>query len=176
MSQSLLFILRVATDIFVLILLVRALLQLVQADFYNPISQTVFKICAPLVEPLRKVLPTIGRLNLAAVVAALLVQWAFYVIILAISGQLSPQLFAYLAVAAFDVLSALVEIYFWGIFILVISSWVGQIVEPYMRPFRNLIPPIGMIDISPMVAIFALMLIQSRLLPMIGGLIKPMLG
>lgn len=100
MSQSLLFILRVATDIFVLILLVRALLQLVQADFYNPISQTVFKICAPVVEPLRKVLPTIGQLNLAAVVAALLVQWAFYVIILAISGQLSPQLFAYLAVAA----------------------------------------------------------------------------
>jgi YggT family protein len=115
------------------------------------------------------------------------VQWAFYVIILAFSGQLSPQIFAYLAVAAFDVLSALVEIYFWGIFILVISSWVGttnhptvrlvgQIVEPYMRPFRNLIPPIGMIDISPMVAIFALMLIQSRLLPMVGGLIKPMLG
>ena len=61
MSQSLLFILRVATDIFVLILLVRALLQLVQADFYNPISQTVFKICAPVVEPLRKVLPTIGH-------------------------------------------------------------------------------------------------------------------
>jgi YggT family protein len=187
MSQSLLFILRVATDIFVLILLVRALLQLVQADFYNPISQTVFKICAPVVEPLRKILPTVGRLNLAAVVAALGVQWAFYVIILTVSGQLSPQVFAYLAVAAFDVLSALVEIYFWGIFILVISSWigttnhptvrlVGQIVEPYMRPFRNLIPPIGMIDISPMVAIFALMLIQSRLLPMIGGLIKPMLG
>ena len=147
----------------------------------------MFKICAPLVEPLRKILPTFGRLNLAAVAAALLVQWAFYVLILAISGQLSSQVLVYLAVAAFDVLSSLVEIYFWGIFILVISSWVGttnhptvrlvgQIVEPYMRPFRNLIPPIGMIDISPMVAIFALMLIQSRLLPMIGGLIKPMLG
>jgi YggT family protein len=53
---------------------------------------------------------------------------------------------------------------------------VNQIVDPYMRPFRNLIPPIGMIDISPMVAIFALMFIQSRVLPMVGGLITPLLG
>ena len=187
MSQSLVFILRTAIDIYVLMLLVRTLQQLVQADFYNPISQALFKICAPVVEPLRKILPTIGKLNLAALTAALLVQWAFYVIIVAASGLFPTQIFVYLAVAGYDLLSALVDIYFWGIFILVISSWIGttghppvqlvnQIVDPYMRPFRNLIPPIGMIDISPMVAIFALMFIQSRVLPLVGDLIKPLLG
>ena len=76
---------------------------------------------------------------------------------------------------------------FWGIFILVISSWVGttqhptvmlvsQVVDPYMRPFRNLIPPIGMIDISPMAAIFTLMFIRAKVLPMLGGLIVPLLN
>ena len=79
------------------------------------------------------------------------------------------------------------DIYFWGIFILVISSWIGttghppvqlvsQVVDPYLRPFRNLIPPIGMIDISPMVAIFVLMFVQANVLPMLGNLIKPLLG
>lgn len=187
MSQSLIFILRTAVDIYVLMLLLRALLQLVQADFYNPISQAIFKACAPVVEPLHKILPTIGKLNIAALTAALLIQWAFYVAIVAASGLFPTQIFAYLAVAGYDLLSALVDIYFWGIFILVISSWIGttghppvqlvnQIVDPYMRPFRNLIPPIGMIDISPMVAIFALMFIQSRVLPMVGGLITPLLS
>jgi YggT family protein len=97
------------------------------------------------------------------------------------------DIFAYLAVAGFDLLRTLIEIYFWGIFILVISSWVGttqhptvvlvsQVVDPYMKPFRNLIPPIGMIDISPMAAIFTLMFIRAKVLPMLGGLIVPLLN
>ena len=52
-------------QIFSFLLLVRLLLQLVQADFYNPISQTIFKICAPVVEPLNKIFPTLGSLNTA---------------------------------------------------------------------------------------------------------------
>lgn len=80
-------------------------------------------------------------------------------------------------------MKALVSIYFWGIFILVISSWVGttnhptvrlvnQIIDPYMRPFRHLIPPIGMIDISPMVAIFTLIVIEAQLFPAIARLLQ----
>ena len=185
MSQSLIFILRTAVDIYVLILLLRALLQLVQADFYNPISQAIFKACAPVVEPLHKILPTIGKLNLAALTAALLIQWAFYLIIVAANGLFPTQLFAYLAVAGYDLLSALVDIYFWGIFILAISSWigttghptvllVGQIVEPYLRPFRKFIPPMGMMDFSPMVAIISLIIIRNKVLPVIGGFIQSM--
>ena len=97
------------------------------------------------------------------------------------------EIFVYLAVAAFELLRTLIEIYFWGIFVLVISSWVGttshptvllvsQIIEPYMRPFRKFIPPIGMIDISPMAAIFTLMIIRAQVLPMLGGLIQPFLS
>ena len=73
-----------------------------------------------------------------------------------------------------------------GIFILVIASWVGpvsnpsvdlvsQIIEPYMRPFRRVIPPIGMIDISPMAALLTLMIIREKLLPFLDGLIVPFL-
>lgn len=37
-----------------------------------------------------------------------------------------------------------------------LGQMLGQIVEPYLEPFRKIIPPIGMLDISPIVAILAL--------------------
>ena len=186
MNETLIFIIKTATNLYATLLLLRFLLQLVQADFYNPISQTVLKICAPVVEPLHIVLPTIGRFNLAALMAAVIIKWSFYVVLAALSGVLSGAIAAYLLVALFDLLQVLIEIYFWGIFILVISSWVGtgshpavalvsQVIEPYMSPFRKLIPPIGMIDISPMAAIFTLMIIRAQLLPVLAGIIRSLL-
>lgn len=175
MNETLIFIINTVTSLYATLLLIRFLLQLVRADFYNPISQTVLKACAPVVEPLHILLPTIGRFNLAALMAPIIVKWSFYVL-LALSGVLAGSIVSYLPVALFWLLQTLIEIYFWGIFILVISSWVGtgshpvvalvsQVIEPYMSPFRKLIPPIGMIDISPMAAIFTLMIIRAQLLP-----------
>ena len=187
MNETVIFILRSVIDIYASVLLIRLLLQLVQANFCNPICQTIFKICAPVVEPLNRLLPTIGSFNTAALVAAILVKWSFYLLMVGFGAVAAIDIFAYLAVAGFDLLRTLIEIYFWGIFILVISSWVGttqhptvvlvsQVVDPYMKPFRNLIPPIGMIDISPMAAIFTLMFIRAKVLPMLGGLIVPLLN
>ena len=185
MNETLIYILKTAANLYATLLLLRFLLQLVKADFYNPISQAVLKLCAPVVEPLRFIFPTIGRFNSAALVAALLLKWLPYVILIALNGMLSLSILAYLLVAVFDLLRLLIEIYFWGIFILVIASWVGtvshpsvslvsQVIEPYMRPFRKIIPPIGMIDISPMAAIFTLMIIRAQLLPFLFGIIVPL--
>jgi YggT family protein len=187
MNETVMFILRSVIDIYACLLLIRLLLQLVQANFFNPVCQTIFKVCAPVVEPLSRLLPTIGSFNIAALVAAVLVKWSFYLLMMGFGAVAMGEIFAYLAVAGFELLRTLIEIYFWGIFILVISSWVGttqhptvalvaQVVDPYMRPFRNLIPPIGMIDISPMAAIFTLMFIRAKVLPMLGSLILPFLS
>jgi YggT family protein len=97
-------------------------------------------------------------------------------------GQvLVEQLPTYLFIAALSLLGTLIEIYFYGILIVAISSWIGttshptvrlvsQIIDPYMKPFRKIIPPLGMIDISPMVAIFTLIFIRGQLLPVLSGL------
>lgn len=174
-------------QIFSFLLLIRLLLQLVQADFYNPISQTIFKICAPVVEPLSKLFPTIGTLNTAALIAAIAVQWSFFLIVGLIQGMPLTSLLVYIPLAGYKLLFTLIEIYFWGIFILAISSWIGttghptvrlvsQIVEPYLRPFRKFIPPMGMMDFSPMVAIISLIIIRNSVLPVIGGFINSLLG
>ncbi|EEM40509.1 hypothetical protein bthur0014_35800 [Bacillus thuringiensis IBL 4222] len=44
----------------------------------------------------------------------------------------------------------------------------ARICEPYLEPFRRFIPPLGMIDISPLVAIFALKLAKSGLFSLFG--------
>ena len=110
MDNTFVFILRTVLDIYASVLLVRFLLQMVQADFFNPISQTLFKLTSPVVEPLHKIFPTIGRFNSAALVAAILVKWAFYLIVLSVSGMFGAQMFTYLAVAAFELLGTLIEI------------------------------------------------------------------
>jgi YggT family protein len=186
MSETIIFILKYATDIFATLLLLRLLLQLTQADFYNPVSQGILKICSPIVVPLEKIIPTIGHFNLAVVTAAILVKWSFFVVIAAANGLLTSGIFAFLILAAFELLRTLITIYFYGVFILVIFSWVGtpphpaarlinQVILPYTNIFRRFIPPLGMIDISPMVAIFTLMVIRAQILPIIDMQIRPLL-
>jgi YggT family protein len=174
-------ILRFIIDFYAAILIVRLLLQLVQADFFNPLSQSIFKVTAPIVEPLHKIFPTLGRFNVAALVAAILVKWSFYVIMM-ILGAISPQqLPPFLFVSSLSLLGTLIEIYFYGILVVAVSSWIGtldhptvrlvnQVIDPYLKPFRNIIPPIGMIDISPMVAILALMFARAQILPLLNNL------
>jgi len=120
-------------------------------------------------------------------VAAILVRWMFYLIMGLVTGVNFVTIVLYIPIAAFDLLYALIEIYFWGIFILAISSWVGttghpsvrlvgQITDPYLRPFRKVIPPIGMMDISPMIAILSLIVIRNKVLPVVGGMVQSLVS
>ncbi len=166
-------ILRLLLDFYATVLLVRFLLQIVQADFFNPISQIILKITAPLVEPLNKIFPTIKNFNFAALASAILVKWSFFLILILLGNVMPSQLGLFLLVAAISIVEPLIQIYLYGILIIALSSWVGgsshpivrltsQIIDPYMKPFRNIIPPIGMFDISPIVAILFLMFAQTQ--------------
>ncbi|XXK45076.1 YggT family protein [Porticoccaceae bacterium nBUS_17] len=181
MSGGLIDFIRLVIDLYATVILVRLLLQLVQADFFNPISQTIFKITAPIVEPLHKIFPTFGKFNTAALAAAILVKWSFFIIWFGFQSALPGQLVPLLLVAAVSLIGTLIQIYFYGILIVAISSWVGttnhptvrlvnQVIDPYMKPFRSVIPPIGMIDISPMVAILVLMVARAQVLPALNGI------
>jgi YggT family protein len=67
-----------------------------------------------------------------------------------------------------SIIQAGIEIYSWAIIIYILMSWfpnardtaIGQLLanicEPYLEPFRRFIPPLGMIDISPIVALLVL--------------------
>lgn len=75
----------------------------------------------------------------------------------------------------FNFIIFLVQIYYFGMIIYFFTSWVpnireskfgeilGRLYEPFLEPFRKIIPPIGMIDISSLVALFVLVLFQAGL-------------
>jgi YggT family protein len=75
----------------------------------------------------------------------------------------------------FSLLQQLIQVYSWALFIFILMSWfpnaressIGQflakICEPYLEPFRKIIPPLGMMDISPSVAFLVLNFASSGL-------------
>ena len=144
-------------------------------DFYNPISQFLVKVTSPLVVPLRRFIPAIGRLDTATVVLALAVQvLGLMLLVLINTGDLPPVLPVALA-SVFELLALVLNFYFFAILIVIVLSFVAptthhpaalllhQLVEPVMRPFRSLIPPIGGLDLSPLL-LFAAMKITGFIL------------
>lgn len=149
----------------------RLLLQIAQADFYNPLSQMVARFTAPVVHPLQKVIPSIGRFNTATFVTILLIQALIAGLKFSFGNPLS--LFVY---SGYMVVNIILYIYLFCFFVIFIASWVAptsshpalrlvhQIAEPLIRPIRNLIPPVGGLDFSLMITMFALWMLDKHLI------------
>ncbi|QLF94194.1 YggT family protein [Pseudomonas sp. ABC1] len=167
--EALVYIIQTLGSLYLLIVLLRFILQLVRADFYNPLSQFIVKATHPLLRPLRKLIPSIGGLDLASLVLALLVQLLLMLVTLALIGYnalgLLPQLLVW---SVIGVTSLFLKVFFFALIISVILSWVApgshnpgaqlinQICEPFLAPFRKLLPNLGGLDISPIFAFIAL--------------------
>lgn len=158
------------------VVLARLLLQWARADFRNPIAQAIVKITNPLILPLRRVLPPIGKVDTASVVAVLLVEIIRRAILFALTGFGTPTVEVWLLTIAVELLQALLNTYFYAILLYALLSLVApggysplqsllaSLCEPILRPLRRLIPPIAGIDLSPLWAMIAIQVIL-RLLP-----------
>jgi YggT family protein len=142
-------------------------LQWVRADFYNPVCQFLIKVTNPVLVPLRRVIPAVGRLDTASVVLMLGLEFFSVWIVSSIaSSPLSPAGIALFSVT--KLLATLLITYFFLIIANVILSWVAgrarhpvvplvyQLTEPVLRPFRRFIPPIAGLDLSPVFALIAI--------------------
>lgn len=169
MTQALYFIVKTLAQLFLLLLLLRFWLPLLRADFRNPVAQGILRFTSPLVVPLRRILPSIGRVDTATVLVAFVVQFVVVVVLLAITNRMAgPLPIAVVSVIELAILS--LNLFFFVILIRVILSWVAPgnynpvtaliatLSEPILRPFRRLIPSIGGLDVSP---IFAIVLLQA---------------
>lgn len=173
----LVFLVRTLGAIYLTIVLLRFLLQLVRADYYNPISRVIVKATNPLLVPLRKLIPGFWGIDFACLVLALLVQYLIFqtVILLVGAGLQNPLLL--LSWAFVGILALVASVYFWALLIMVIASWVApyshnpalsllrQLIEPSLAPIRRLLPNLGGLDLSPMVALLLLHIFNQYLLP-----------
>ena len=159
-------------SLYLIAMLLRFLLQLVRADFYNPICQFLVKATNPVVVPMRRIIPGIGGIDLATLVITLLLQMAAIVILLVINGITLPNPLLILVWAVLGVAGLLVNIYFFALLAMIIISWVApgsrhpavyllhQITEPVMAPFRKMLPSMGGLDLSPILVFILINVIQ----------------
>ena len=176
LNDAVIFIIQTLGSLYLLIVLMRFILQLVRANFYNPLCQFVVKATQPLLKPLRRVIPSLFGLDMSSLVLALLLQILLFVVVLTLNGY---QAFTVLLLpwALIGIFSLFLKILFWSMIISVILSWVApgsrspgaelvyQITEPVLAPFRRLIPNLGGLDISPIFAFIAIQLIQGWGIP-----------
>lgn len=186
LTNPLTFLVQVILGLYTTIVMLRFLLQVVKADFYNPISQFIVKVTTPVLKPLRGIIPGFGGLDISSLVLAWIVQSIELLLVLAIAGA-GFQFAQATLLAIPEIIGLIINIFLFAILIQVILSWVGQgahnpaitviysLTEPVLRPARRLIPPVGGLDLSPMAVIIGLYLLEMLLLPPIKLLINNLL-
>jgi YggT family protein len=161
-----LFLAQVACDFLAAMLLARFILQWARASFRNPVGQFVIAVTDWAVRPARKLVPGLFGLDLASLLLAYLAQLAF----LALAASLTPLGHAgvplLLASALVEVARLAIHLAMLVVLVSAIFSWVNpyaplapffdQLSRPLLAPFRRVIPPLGGVDLSPLVLLLAL--------------------
>lgn len=183
--QILLFLLDTVCSFFTLALLVRFAMQWTRTPFRNPLGQFIVAVTDWMVRPVRRMIPGLFGLDMASLFLAWLWQVAFQGIALGFTGVLVAVSPAPTLVVA---LLALMEVLKFGLYLVMgavlisaIFSWVNPyaplaglfntVTQPWLRPFRRFIPPIGGVDLSPL----ALLLVLQIALFVLDGLRRSVL-
>ncbi len=166
-------------NIYLMVVLLRLWLQFARADFYNPFSQFVVKATHPLVAPLRKVLPSIGRLDTATLVLAILVAALKIITLNLVFAGMNFNILSILVVSCFIVVKEALTLMMYVLILRAIMSWVSQgrnpmelvlaqLTEPMLAPIRRKMPDMGGLDLSVMVVIVLILFLQKLLGDLFG--------
>ena len=172
---ALVFVINTLLGLYTAAVMLRFLMQQVRADFYNPLSQAIVKLSNPLLLPLRRVIPAWGKVDTAAVVLMLVVQFVNVLLVMLVAEM--PYTWGYLIYwTILKLIFILVNLYFFSILMEAVISWLGQgrspldgllkpINAPLLRPARRILPPTSGLDFSPLLVMLALQVI-NLLLPL----------
>ena len=154
--------------LYLYVLILRFVMQLTRADFRNPMANAVLIVTNPIIMPLRKIFPPMGKVDSASVLAIVLVAAGTIAVLALIEGRGLLDPVTWLVATALMLVRAFIMFFMGAIIIFALLSWVvpagynpamamlATICEPILRPFRRLIPPIGALDLSALWALLAL--------------------
>ena len=174
---------------YLLAVLLRFLLQATQADYYNPISQSVVRLTEPMLQVFRRFVPSHARIDSPTLALALAVQAAAITGLGALYQSYYPEILAEGEVhitfgnivlwSIVGTIASLLTLCFWIVICSIIISFVllfsggaidhplmrlvWQVSEPLLAPFRRLLPPMGGLDFSPILMFFAIIFAQGLL-------------
>ena len=186
-SNALVFLIKSLFGLYLIAIMLRFLLQLTRADFYNPMSQFLVKITNPPLVPLRRIIPGVMGIDFAAVVLLIIIQGIELFLEYIVQGfTLAPLGLLVLTIA--ELLRLLFQVYFYTILIQVILSWINpgaynptvallySLNEPLLRRARRIIPPIHGVDLSPIVVVIGIQLLTFLLIQPIQDLGRSLAG
>jgi YggT family protein len=169
-------------SLYIFAVLLRFLFQWVEADFYNPISQFLIKITHPPLRFLRRFIPSIGRVDTASLVLMFGLQLLGGYLVFWLKGAV-PAFPALCVWTLVQLLDLVFNLYFFSILIRAVLSWVGpgvynpatsllySLTEPLLRASRRLLPPIGAIDLSPLIPLIGIQLTKMLIIPPLQQLV-----
>lgn len=171
---ALIYIIETLLTLCLVAVLLRLLLQWSRADFRNPLARSIVHLTNPVIVPLRRLLPAIGRLDTASCVALIVAALLQVSVSWLLSGLGPPPGLLWLRLALVEILRITLWTYFFAIVLYAMLSLIApgtyspaqglltSLCEPVLRPFRRLIPPMGNLDLSPLwagIAIQALLIL-----------------
>lgn len=180
LSEIATFLLTVAFGLLGFFFIARFLLQVVRADFYNPISQSIVRLTDPVLQPMRQLLKPRGNIDFAALVAVLVVELLHIVTVFTFAGAALPGVPALALLTVVQSIDLMLGIYFYALLVSIIASWIApagghpalslihQLTEPVLAPIRRLLPPAGGLDFSTMVALLIIYILRDIVLPRLG--------
>lgn len=179
-SDAGLFLVNTLFSLYIGAVLLRLVLQWSRADFYNPISQAIVRVTSPVLRPLRRVIPSIGRLDTASFVLIFALQWLNLWLTARLFG-IAPGAATMTVMVAAELIRKLVYLYMFAIFVLALASWIANgganpalrlldsIAEPLLAPIRRWLPNLGGLDLSPLVALVLLQLALKLIVAPLTG-------
>ena len=181
LTNPVIFLIDTLVSLYILAVVLRFLLQWTGAEYRNPISQFLVKITHPPLKILRRYIPAIGKIDTASVVFALILQMAADYTILMLKG-VTAGLGALLVLSFSQLVSLVINIFVFAVIARAILSWISpgaynpatsilhSLTEPLLNTCRRLIPDLGGLDLSPLIALLLLQLAKMLILPPIQHL------
>lgn len=173
LSNAGMFLVDLVFDIYIIILIVRLLMQKLGASYHNPFSQLIIKLTNVFVTPMQKVLPGFKGFDFAIIFLILLFAVIETLLTIWLRFKVVPGLWGTIVISIGMIGNKFVNLYFYAIIVRAIMSWVVSlqqspiaevvflITEPIMKPARRLIPTIAGFDLSPIPVLIALQLISA---------------
>ena len=159
-----------------LLIAVRFLAQLCGVSGYNPISMTLRRVTNVIVLPLSRLLPSGNRFSPGALLALILLQVVFIALMLGLVGQLDAfNVLQALIWSALGAAGLLVSIIFYSFIAMIVVSFLApqsshpavefiwELTEPVMAPLRQVLPPMGGLDFSPIILFIVLNVVRVSL-------------
>jgi YggT family protein len=168
MRSALYFIVEMLVSLYQIVLLLRLLMQLVRADFRNPVGRAIVKLTDGLILPLRRMLPPVRRIDTASVAAIVLVSIAKICLLQLISISMVPGAAVIAILVLRDIVDLVLRTFLYSLILHAILSYVAQgnyspaqsllasICNPVLKPFRKYIPSVAGLDLSPLWACIAI--------------------